>query len=211
MKLVQNVKGLKPNYIIITGDGRRELHVLKGLSHVFNGHDLILFFPFTPNLRKTGKAALNSIKQIPGKYGINSIIFITDGDTFENAPENEIKNYLEGIGIEINEIIPIQNAYLINCKFGNHLIDLFCIISGPKIFIEEEIAILIKIELGIEIDLSGKKDHNWKKRVKNIINQILKSRKIKLEKLIKETSIEKLKTAFPNFCAVFNRIENEFH
>lgn len=209
MRLVQDLKGLNPNYIIITGDGRREFNILRGLSEIYNGQDIILYFPFSPLFEKTGKKALDSIKILPGYYGISSIIYIVDGDTFKDSFNDEIQNYLRSIGIEIKNFTSIQNALLINCKCGSHNIVLYCIISGPKTFIEEEIVKLINLKWGEEIDLSGIRDPTWKKRVKKEVNQVLKEKKIKLESLIKETEKEKLETSFPNICAILKKIEEE--
>ena len=210
MRLVENLENVKPDYIIITGDGRRELYVLRGLTKVYNGHDIILYFPFTPVFRKTGKKALDSIKTISAKFGINSIIYIVDGEAFNNSFINEIQNYLRSIGIAIENVDLIQNALLIKCKSGNHNIKLYCIVSGPQMFIEEEIAQLLKLKFGEDIDLSGNRDSTWRKRVKDDIDRVLKKNRIKkLEKLIDTTSKKKLEASFPNICAVLKKIEEE--
>jgi len=211
MRLVEESKGFEPKYIIITGDGRRELNVLKGLTKVYNGDDIVLYFPFTPLFRKTGKKALDSIKTIPEKFGISSIIYIVDGDTFIDSFINEIQDYLRSIGIDIEDVNLIQKALFIKCKSGNHKITLYCIVSGPQTFIEEEIAQLINLKLGVEIDLSGTRDSTWRNRVKNDINQVLKEKGIeKLEFLIETTGKSKLEASFPNICAILKKIEEDF-
>lgn len=213
MKLVEELGNLKPDYIIITGDGRSDLKVLKAVSERFNGQDLVLFFPLSPLRRKSGKSALDSIKNIPGDHKINSIIYIVDGDTFDadvNA-DIEIRDYLLSIGIDVINIESIGDAFLINCEFGNYEVVLYCIISGPQTFIEEEIAELIKLTLNIEINLTGERNIDWKKRVKREVNQALKANNIKLENLIKNPMINKLETAFPNICAILKKIEEDFH
>ncbi|MFX1257901.1 MAG: hypothetical protein ACFFAN_08585 [Promethearchaeota archaeon] len=180
MKLIEELGKSTPNYIIITGDGRTELIVLRGLSQKYNGHNLILFFPFTPLPSKipgkTGLSALKTIKDIPGDYKISKIIYVVDGDSFNAKVDNEIRDYLHGIGISVIDIEPIEEAFLIKSKFGNHNIKLYCIISGPQTFIEEEIARLFEVTLGINIDLSGTRDSAWKKRVKKKITKIKKKK-----------------------------------
>lgn len=47
MKLVEELREFKPNYIIISGDGRNEFKILKELCREFNGQNKILWFPFT--------------------------------------------------------------------------------------------------------------------------------------------------------------------
>lgn len=211
MRLLEESKGIKPSFIVITGDGRRELYVLRGLTKVYNGDTITLYFPISPISRKTGKKALDSIKIIPGFYGISSIIYIVDGEAFNNSFLNEIQEYLIGIGIEIENVNPIQNALLIKCKYGNHKITLYCIVSGPQTFIEEEIVQLIYLKFGVTIDLSGNRDATWRKRVKFEVNQVLKEKGIKkLEKLIETTGRRKLETSFPSICAVLKEIEDGF-
>ena len=211
MRLVDELKDIKPHYIIITGDGRRELRVVRGLSKVYNGNDIVLYFPFIPLPRKTGKSALDSVKIIPSNYGINSIIFIVDGDSFVHSANDEILEYIKGIGIEVENLSFIQSALKIKCKFGSHNILLYCIVSGPTTFIEEEIVKLLNIKWGAKIDLSGEKNSEWKKRVKKEVDQTLKHNKKKLDILIKETERKYLEMAFPNLCAVFKEIEKEYY
>jgi len=210
MKLIEDLGKDNAQFLIITGDGRTELKVLRALSEKFNGKDLILFFPFPPRSKKTGLSALNVIKTY-SNIGINSIIFVVDGDIFEEDPADiKIQEHLKSIGIQIVNITLIQDAFLINCKYGNRNIVLYCIISGPQTFIEEEIVKLIELKLGKKIDLSGKRDVDWKKRVKREVMKNLRDNKIKLDELIKNTRKEKLEIAFPNICAVLKKIEEDF-
>ena len=84
---------------------------------------------------------------------------------------------------------------------------MYCIVSGPTTFIEEEIVKLLNIKWGAKIDLSGEKNSEWKKRVKKEVDQTLKHNKKKLDILIEETDKKYLEKAFPNLCAVFKEIE----
>ena len=209
MRLVDEVKDAKPSYIIITGDGRRELSVLKGLAKVYNGNEIVLYFPFLPIPRKTGKSALDSLKLIPDYYGINSIIFITDGDSFSHSAEEEIQYHLKSIGIQVKSLSFVYDALKIKCKFGNHSIKLYCIISGPAIFIEEEIVKLLNLKLDSNIDISGERNSGWKKNIKREVDQTLKKNKKRLASLIYETDKKSLEITFPNICAVLKEIEEE--
>ncbi|KKN35812.1 hypothetical protein LCGC14_0779800 [marine sediment metagenome] len=123
---------------------------------------------------------------------------------------NSIKNiqkHLKSIGIDIINITPIRDSFLIKCRSGDQEIFLYCVIAGPKTFIEEEIAKLIELKLRKKIDLSGNRDYNWKKRVKKDVIQTLRDKKVKLEELIKSTGLTKLEASFPNICAVLKKIE----
>jgi hypothetical protein len=181
MRLVEDLGNNNAHFLIITGDGRTELKVLRALSEKFNGKDLILFFPFPPRSKKTGLSALNALKTY-FNIGITHFIFVVDGDTFEKEPADiKIQEHLKSIGIEIANISLVQGAFLINCKSGNKSIVLYCVIFGPKTFIEEELVKLIELKLEKKIDLSGKRDIDWKKRVKRVIIKTLRDNKIRLE------------------------------
>ena len=206
---MKNLENLSPSYIIISGDRRNEFKILKELCREFNGQNKILWFPFTALSRKTGLSALNSIKLFPD-LGINSIIFIVGGEYIEDDATTEIQEHLQSIGVGIVDIKPIQEALLINCRFGNHDIILFCNISGPETFIEEEIVKLIELKLGVKIDLLGNRDRSWKEIIKVKINQVLKEKHTKLEQLMRSTGRNNLERAFPNICVVLRKIEEDF-
>jgi len=212
MNLVEDTKGLKPNYIIITGDGRFELKIMRGLTYKYNGYELVLFFPFSPLSKKKGLNALDAVEIYSGRFKIYSMIYIVDGDAFKGKPADiEIKNYLLSIGIRVKRITSIEDALLINCKYGSKNIILYCIISGPEIFIEQEVAKLFKNTFGSEFNLLKKKESNWKQQFKKSVHQFMKKKKIKIDDFIKKTEIKKLEIAFPNYCAVLKKIEENSH
>ena len=197
-----------PDYIVITGDGRMELKVLRGLCSKLNGLNISLFFPFNTRSGKTELSALNAVQLYSKRSRVNSMIFIVDGDTFAGeSAKIEIKNYLISRGLEIIEITSINDALLIQCKYGDKDIIIYCVISGPEIFIEQEIARLLKICFGDKFNISTTLNNQTKKQFKKEIFNFLKKNKIKLENLIGKAGEAKLNEAFPNFYAVFKKIE----
>lgn len=153
--------------------------------------------------------ALNAIPLYTKKYKINSIIFIVDGEHIKQDPSVEIRKHLESKGIGINEFIPLQGAFCIKCESGPYKLTLFCIILGPEVFIEEEVAKLIKVKMGVEIDLSRKRDSKGRKMVKGKIKQILRERDTSIEDLVRNTGKDALEKIFPNICTVLKKIEEE--
>lgn len=210
MKIVDNLKGIESYYLIISGNGTfPESVIFKSLCKKFNGYDKAIFSINTPLKKQTGLAALNAIPLISKKFLINSIIFIIDGEHIKENARVEIKKYLETIGISINEFNPLEGAFLIKFKSGPYNITLYCIILGPEVFIEEEVAKLIELKLGVRIDLSGKGDSSGRKTIKNQIKQVLRENGKKIEDLVTTTSKSKLEEVFPNICAVLKKIEEE--
>ena len=210
MKVVDNIKGFESYYLIISGNGTfPESVIFKSLCKKFNGYDKAIFSINTPLKKQTGLAALNAIPLISKKFLINSIIFIIDGEHIKENARVEIKKYLETIGISINEFNPLEGAFLIKCKSGPYNITLYCIILGPEVFIEEEVAKLIELKLGVRIDLSGKGDSSGRKTIKNQIKQVLREKGKNIGELVVTTSKNKLEDVFPNICAVLKKIEEE--
>ena len=209
MKVVDNLRGIESYYLIISGNGTfPESAILKSLCKKYNGFDKAVFYINTPLKKQTGLAALNAIPLYPKKFQINSIIFILDGEHIKENASTEIRKHLESKGIGINEFIPLQGAFLIKCKSGNYDIILFCIILGPEVFIEEEVAKLIELKLGVRIDLSRRREPAGRKTIKNQIKQVLREKGKKIEELITTTSKSKLEETFPNICAVLKKIED---
>ena len=68
---------------------------------------------------------------------------------------------------------------------------------------------MIKLKLGVEIDLSQKREPTGRKIIKNQIKQVLRERGKTIEDLINNTGKAKLEETFPNICAVLKTIEEE--
>ncbi|KKK42131.1 hypothetical protein LCGC14_0564440 [marine sediment metagenome] len=210
MKVVDNLKGIESYFLLISGNGTFPERVLfKSLCRKFDGEDTTVFYIDHPIKKQTGLNALNAIPLYSKKYQISSIIFIVDGEHIKENAAIEIRKQLESKGIGINEILPLQGAFLIKCKSGPYDILLFCIILGPEVFIEEEVARLIELKLGVKIDLSRKGEPTGRKAIKSQIRQILRKKGIDIEELVMNTGKLKLEKAFPNICAVLKKIEEK--
>jgi len=210
MRLVDNLKDIEDYYLIISGNGTfPERVIFKNLCKKFNGYNKAIFYINPPLKKQTGLHALNALPLYPKKYHVNSIIFILDGEHIQENAKIEIQRHLESIGIGISEIIPLQRAFLIKCNSGPYEIFLFCTILGPEIFIEEEVANLIKLKLGVTIDLSQRKESAGRKLIKNKLKKVLRERGKTIEELISDTRKTKLEEIFPNICAVLKELEGE--
>ena len=210
MRLIDSLRGIESYYLVISGNGTfPENVILKNLCRKYNGHGKAIFYISTPIKKQTGLNALNAISLYPKKFQINSMIFIVDGEHIKQNARIEIKKHLKSKGIGINEVIPLQGAFLIKCKSGPYNIILFCIILGPEVIIEEEVAELIEYNLGVKIDLSQKREPAGSKTIKNQIKQVLREKGKTIEELVNNTGKIKLEQTFPNICAVLKKIEEE--
>lgn len=208
MRLVESIKGIDSYYLIISGNGTfPESVIFKNLCKKFNGYDKAIFSINTPLKKQTGLDALNAIPLLSEKFRINSIIFIVDGEHIKENAAIEIQEHLKAKGISVIEVLPLQGAFLIKCKTGPYDVILFCIILGPEVFIEEEVAKLVELKLGVKIDLSRKRESAGRKAIKKQIKQVLREKGISIEELVRNTGITKLEEIFPNICAVLKKIE----
>lgn len=208
MRLVESIKGIDSYYLIISGNGTfPESVIFKNLCKKFNGYDKAIFYINTQRKKQTGLDALNAIPLYPKKFRINSIIFIVDGEHIKENATIEIQEHLESKGISVIEVLPLQGAFLIKCRTGPYNVILFCIILGPEIFIEEEVAKLVELNLGVKIDLSRKREPEGRKTIKKQIKQVLRENGKTIEELVINTGITKLEEIFPNICAVLKKIE----
>lgn len=208
MRLVESIKGIDSYYLIISGNGTfPESVIFKNLCKKFNGYDKAIFSINTPIKKQTGLDALNAIPLLSEKFRINSIIFIVDGEHIKENAAIEIQEHLKSKGISVIEVLTLQGAFLIKCKTGPYDVILFCIILGPEIFIEEEVAKLVELKLGVKIDLSRKREPEGRKTIKKQIKQVLREKRKTIEELVMNTGITKLEEIFPNICAVLKKIE----
>ena len=208
MRLVESIKGIDFYYLIISGNGTfPESVIFKNLCKKFNGYDKAIFSINTPLKKQTGLDALNAIPLLSEKFRINSIIFIVDGEHIKEKAAIEIQEHLKAKGISVNQVLPLQGAFLIKCRTGPYDVVLFCIIGGPEIFIEEEVAKLVELKLGVKIELSRKREPEGRKTIKKQIKQVLREKRKTIEELVRNTGITKLEEIFPNICAVLKKIE----
>lgn len=197
-------------FLIITGDSSYDLRILKEIGIKYNGTDKILFNPTIKIQHKKGKSAFNSLRVLAEIYKAKTIICIIDGEYFCEDIENQLRNALTERVYEIISMLPIREAYLIECKKGNYIIDLYCIISGIEECIEQEIVRLIKLKLHVDINTSGIESREGKNRVKHEIRQTLNRNGMRdITDLIKVSGKAKLEEAFPNICSVLKKIEED--
>jgi hypothetical protein len=211
LKLVDDEKGLKLRHVILNGDGNfPEKMILEIICEKYNGNENIILYPRKEIKRQSGVGALGAIKTL-GVRRYNNFIFIVDGEHIEEDPKSEIKRKLSSIGIACgDEIIPLQDAFLIQCRTGPHEFYLYCIIWGPDVCIEEEVARFIELKLNIRVNIpEGSKDARWRKELKQEIDSIIGRRELKRQ--LKEANIMMLENSFPSICAVLKFVERNFH
>ncbi len=189
---------------VITGDGRDEYNILKSFARKYDGNKKLLWFPVIPLKKVTRRVAerlsglksLNVIKDYPGKYRISNFLYLVDREHIES--KDQIRNHLKSeVGVKNISVVRENTSYMvINCLYGLHEVTVYCVISGEKKNIEEEIVKLISIKFGVGIEPNKKE-----------IKRFLRNHQTDYEDIIERATKEELETAFPALSTILNEIE----
>ncbi len=211
LKLVDDEKGFNSRHVILNGDGTYpETMILEILCDKYNGLENIISYPRTGVKRHAALSALDVIKTLITK-GYRDFIFIVDGEHTNEDPKRLIGKKLNTIGIDFaDEMIPLQDAFLIRCSCRPYEFNLYCIISGPEVCLEEEVVRFLKFKLKIIVNVpEGSKNAYWRKVLKKNIESMIPRRELKRQ--LREANIRILERSFPNICAVLKDVERNFH
>lgn len=200
----------KPLAFVITGNGRKELGVLRQIAKKYNGagpHD-VLYFPLSSRsspLRKenrvTGIRALNSLKiEEVRQYG--KVLCLIDR---EHISRN-IRDNISTLGIFNSFNFKTNDEpYVIKGQIEQEDIILHLVILGKKKRLEENISELIKL-------MTSKKVKPEKESIKNFIYNCEKIREQEIddyEDLIKVAKRKEIEKAFDNLTTAIKRLEGD--
>ncbi len=157
----------EPWSFVGTGDGTDEFHILRAVAEKYDG-TCTLWFPQAPPIhKKTGLTVLDSINTVIDiNPKISTFLFLIDrehivqginrrsGDKLDNS---DIKGMIEDrLSNKHIKIIKMEDntpdgAFIIKGKLGSRVLQIYVIIQGIDLKIEEEISKLIKLEKDITI------------------------------------------------------------
>ncbi|MBL7117218.1 MAG: hypothetical protein ISS94_00310 [Candidatus Syntrophoarchaeum sp.] len=209
MDVVKDItKDGRPVTLVATGDGTTEFSKLGAFSKHYNGKK-VLWFPEKPkyahfsrrshfqNQRIGGLDVLEVLTVYPGAYKLHRYLFIIDREHFGGNPTNDIIEKLNRLRIVIESIEELSvGAFYIFCNYGSHELGVYIAISGKERCIEEDLAMLIKLEYGSDVQPT-----------KNDIRRFLRSTGLKDKELIRNATKTNLRKAFPNLSSALMRIE----
>ncbi|XRO77396.1 hypothetical protein ACO3VM_02375 [Methanocaldococcus sp. 10A] len=190
---------------VITGDGRWEQVILKSIAKRYNGKDKIIYFPKSPfkKSKKIGLSCLDFLKLEKEKLNIfnkcKNLVVLIDKEHVQNNEDviNRL-NYLNVFDkIEINK--NSENLIIVEGKLKNknNILKIYVVIFGKYKCIEENVAELIKLEFGKDINPN-----------KNSIKDFLKSHNLKRKHLIEISKLENLEASFNNLIHVIKELES---
>jgi len=205
MKLVEELKGFSDESIIavFTGNGRTELHILVPLAQKYNGNKKVLFLPKPPiHLRPdVGLSALKALKTYLDKYRIAHTLFLVDKEHFDQKEvDKEIDGALRSFGIDVQNIESPEklweNALIINGLVGHREVIIHAVVLGKKKCLEEDIAKLVELELGIKVEPS-----------KKVIRTLLHKHGLDICTLVEKAHKKTITRAFPALTFILKEIE----
>ena len=221
MRVSENVgESTEPWSFVGTGDGTDEFHILRAVAEKYNG-TCTLWFPQAPPIhKKTGLTVLDSINTVIDiNPKISTFLFLIDrehivqgmnrrsGDKLDNSDikgmiEDRLSNKHIKI-IKIDDNAP-EGAFIIKGKLGSHVLQIYVIIQGIDLKIEEEISKLIKLEK--DITIPPEKEH-----IQDFFKEKFRRNSIGqgTAKLIAGASKNNLRMSFPGLTFILNVIEKQ--
>ena len=221
MRVSENVgESAEPWSFVGTGDGTDEFHILRAVAEKYNG-TCTLWFPQAPPIhKKTGLTVLDSINTVIDiNPKISTFLFLIDrehivqgmnrrsGDKLDNSDikgmiEDRLSNKHIKI-IKIDDNAP-EGAFIIKGKLGSHVLQIYVIIQGIDLKIEEEISKLIKLEK--DITIPPEKEH-----IRDFFKETFHRKSIGqgTAKLIAGASKNNLRMSFPGLTFILNVIEKQ--
>lgn len=206
MELVEELrKPARTTIGVLSGKGSTEFKVLKAVAKKYDGSDKVLYLPKRPGYHPgSGLSVIKVVKIYVDKYRIKNYVCLIDKEHFteEAAIEKEIEEKFREFGVEIRNVqkfsVDSEKALCIKGTVGVHEFTFWVAITGEEKCIEENIAKMIKIKFGIEIEST-----------KNNVDKTLKERNLAMEKFIASASMAHLKASFPALNLMLSSLESD--
>ena len=220
MRVRENVgESTEPWSFVGTGDGTDEFHILRAVAEKYDG-GRTLWFPKSPLGKKTGLSVLDSINTVINKINpkISTFIFLIDREhvvqelrkrEVARLDNNKIQVMIERRLlnkhikiIEMDDNTP-DGVFMIKGELGSRVLQIYIIIQGIDLKIEEEISKLIELEKDIMIPPEKEHIHGFFKEMFH-----RKSIGLGTAKLIEEASKNNLEKSFTGLTFILSEIEN---
>ena len=219
MRVSENIdESTEPWSFVGTGDGTDEFHILRAVAEKYAG-TCTLWFPKSPLGKKTGLTVLDSINTVINiSPKISTFLFLIDREHIGQEMRRKARDRLDNNDIKgeikkrlLNKHIKIltiddntpEGAFMIKGKLGSRILQIYVIIQGIDLKMEEEISKLIELEKAITIP--SEKEH-----IRNFFKEIFHRKSIGLgaAKLIAEASKNNLEKSFTGLTFILSEIEN---
>jgi len=141
---------------------------------------------------------LQAVKTYASKYGVNRYLVVIDKEHSSGIGlSDEARRRLEEYGfLDVCTRSLAQDAASIDCKHGSHEICIKAAFSGQDRRIEENIAELISLELGIQVEPN-----------KHSIRSTLRQQNLNLKRFLRSARMNNISRAFPALCAALKSLE----
>lgn len=183
--------------------------MLKGFSVKFDGKTKTIFGPALPVLsQKKGLSSLEAIKyyaQNYAKFQINRFLVTIDAEHLQTSDvAAELRDASQEWGLGIQEIIELNDgSFKLRICIGGRQFITYVVIFGkrsPWESLEDHIALLIKLETGIDISCQKVEA---KKKIRETLSRVGND----IEELVINSTLANIKQAFPPLAFVFEELE----
>jgi hypothetical protein len=211
-------ESIEPWSFVGTGDGTDEFHILRAVAEKYNGV-CSLWFPKSSFGKKTGLSVLDSINTVIDKINpkISTFLFLIDREHIvqgmnkrsrDRLDNNDIKGLIRDRLLDKQiQILKIgdntpEGTFIIKGKLGSRVLQIYVIIQGIDLKIEEEISKLIKLEK--DITVPPEKAH-----IRDFLKETFHRKSIGqgTAKLIAGASKNNLRMSFPGLMFILGVIE----
>ena len=199
MKVVEEL-GEQQIAVIITGDGSEDKEIIEALADRFNGK-ADLGYPAAPGSLRgaTGLSCLRVLKTYI-RWHSKFLLFI-DKEHLGRDPKEEVRRYLQGIGIEVENADAVNEIYIFKGVIGSKTFILYVIPQGFEKHIEENVVRLIQLHFKDEVEPNLHVVKKW----------LRKNHKMELYDFIKKVRKKELTIAFPNHTRIFSLLEAQIN
>lgn len=198
MKIVEaSFEGTVHAYML-TGNGPRDIRIMKELASKYN-HNKLIKIPQTPIKERGLQPTIKTIAYLLDKVTINKYILVIDREHVESV--ETCRNTLIKHGFEIVEETSLgEKSWYFKARRGGSEIHIYVAVSGceRQKSIECNIAKLIKSRYGEQV-----------KPDKNTIKRWLKNRSLRDIDLIRKTGRRHLERAFPQHRKILKKIARD--
>lgn len=207
------IEQLAGQCLILTGNGRGEVYLLRVISRKLNGSSTLLSFPHFPSKisieipePQTTLAVLKSLITYVEKFDLGLFLIVIDLEHFKVGIISDIEEKLTSIGVSMDRIEmlnpPQEDALRVKgrLKGGRDfilLISVMGITECPKI--EYHVARVIEHKYGVRMEICPSKED---------IREVLKQRGVRnYGKLVDDLDIGDIERDFPQLIQVLRAVE----
>jgi len=194
------VKGeyVRAHVYVLVGDGGRDVRILTAVAERYN-HGKVLRVPRTPTTAGTG---LDSViralaKLLDARVVIDKYLILIDREHVKSL--KDVKGKFTSYGFEVLSVEDLNEAsWVLKVRRGAKVIKVYVAVLGLSKRVEENLAKLIKLTYGDDVEGS-----------KESVNKWLKEHGMKNSELVSKASRQQIEKALPTLTQTLKKLAKD--